>query len=62
MLCLRSYGADIKAGGTGLNKDITLRIKKYHYMSPLGLRLAGLKDDLRKSELIIKRLEISTTN
>ena len=43
----------MKAGGTGLNKDITLRMKKYHYMAPLGLRLVGLKEDPRKSELVV---------
>ena len=52
-LTIKSYGADMKRGGTGLDKDITLRIKKYHYMAPLGLRLAGLKDDLTNSELEI---------
>ena len=50
-LTIKSYGADMKQGGTELDKDIILRIKKYHYMAPIGFRFAGLKDDLRKFEI-----------
>ena len=52
-LTIESYGADMKQGGTGLDKDVTLKIKKYHYKAPLGLWLKGRKGDISNSELVI---------
>ena len=31
-----SYGADGKPGGSGLDEDIEIIIKRYHYMAPVG--------------------------
>ena len=35
-LTITSYGADKKLGGLGLDEDITIVIKKEHYMAPVG--------------------------
>jgi len=52
-LKIQSYGADRKAGGTGLNADVLVTVSRHQYMAPLGLRLSGRAEDLAGSELSI---------
>ncbi|MBE9571357.1 MAG: type II secretion system protein GspG, partial [Proteobacteria bacterium] len=39
-LIITSYGADKKLGGASLDQDITIVIKKEHYMAPVGGHVA----------------------
>jgi prepilin-type N-terminal cleavage/methylation domain-containing protein len=50
---ITSYGADLKPGGTGIDEDIVLTIKKHQYMSPLGLQFKGLAQDMSGTEFQI---------
>ena len=52
-LTVKSYGADMKPGGDGIDEDTTLTIRKYRYMAPLGFRFRGLKEDISGSEFEI---------
>jgi prepilin-type N-terminal cleavage/methylation domain-containing protein len=48
-LTIKSYGADMKEGGTDLDEDIILKIKKHHYKAPLGFSFKGRTGDLKNS-------------
>ena len=52
-LTVKSYGADMKPGGTGIDEDTILIISKYCYMAPLGFRFRGLDKDISDSEFEI---------
>jgi len=53
LLTVKSYGADMKPGGSGIDEDTILIIRKYHYMAPLGFRFRGLEEDISGSEFEI---------
>ncbi len=40
-LTITSFGADMKPGGTDLNADSILKIKKHHYMAPVSMSFKG---------------------
>ena len=50
LLTITSYGADKKPGGLGLDEDITIVIKKEHYMAAVGGHLSRA---VSKSGLVI---------
>jgi prepilin-type N-terminal cleavage/methylation domain-containing protein len=52
-LSITSYGADLKQGGSGLDEDIVLEIRKYHYMASLGFSFKGVGGDLVASRFTI---------
>ena len=52
-LRIASYGADGEPGGSGLDEDIEIIIKRYHYMAPVGGRVNVERPGVNINEVTI---------